>query len=185
MLAVQLCVCFCVFVFVCVCVCVWGGGGGNSVHPKNIYSLLELTLLRFPPSKFGQIWIFPNCLCVCLCIRLCVYHCHRLRRMIALRMSSSFWRCTICWLRWWNHGNIDLLMMIGLGTEKCGCYVPTLRMLCPKKATLWSVPCGSDNHNSILQLKYFGKKGPATYFCDCIFWDVLSRIGNAMDGMDR
>ena len=43
-------------------------------------------------------------------------------------------------------------MMIGLvtGEEKCGCYVPTLRMLCTEeeeeeKAMVRSAPDGSDN----------------------------------------
>ena len=44
-------------------------------------------------------------------------------------------------------------MMIGLvtGEEKCGCYVPTLRMLCTEeeeKAMVRSAPDGSDNHDS-------------------------------------
>ena len=40
-------------VYVCVC------GGHSSMHPKNIFSLLELTLLHFLPSKIGQNWLFP------------------------------------------------------------------------------------------------------------------------------
>ena len=61
----------------CVRVCV-GGGGHSSMHPKNIFSLLELTLLHFLPSKIGQNWIFSHrpCLCLCLCVRLFVYLCH-------------------------------------------------------------------------------------------------------------